>query len=979
LHYQAGSVPLGAAHLSMQLIDTSGNVAVRIDPDQSLLFPQSQGDPTGYGTYAASSGLEITAAQAFDSTFGGERNHFGRGLGRRVHMSLQPNSTGGLEGTFTDTLINVFATPVTVTGSAVFDYEAPLEDPSFTAQAEPPMPDSGGRALELGDVPAWKGWATSCDLYLPCPGAGSTFLDRIRCAEQTYFAPLPNNMPGKGAASDLGAEPFADIAGACRASLGADNVAAWQGSATASQCAAIPPLACALRLTAGRSSADVNNGYAFGTLMGETLAPALLVAKDSLVHALYDSLSTGIDGEAERYDEAMRALEPVAMWVMQVPVLEYMRSLTSQAAYGAPDPLLGGANKPYPSASALADMLVTMSTIDGERARIAVTAPSSSGKAPLRDAQNRALLAYFEAATLAEILRAWGTAPSSIAASFTGVLTPLDQGFAALLQGANAFGVPDGFVPFVRPDGATSTNFQQMLAIASNAVTAEQNAETAFLADKRAYEANTKSLNLELNGVRAQFDLQLADVCGKSFKVETAIGPDAFTMCGADGTGDIGILRNQADQTLARLHSSQARIMGMKEKIGIDQHALAETQQVHEDTLKFVSSTGQQLAGIAMAEGVINAAEKFIDGLSTSVTSFGASAAAGAANALFELERAGLEVQKQNLQTAQQMRFERAGAQIELINGMANIQKETVDLAQLGVDIQQDALGYAGALLQVQNKLDQVKRLLEERGRLLAQVSSDPANDPSFRILRDQDSLRMLTTRANAQRQLYLAGRALEYELNLPLSTIGGAIFRATRHDSLNDLATCFQSIFDSSRIAFGRPNDYTNAISVRKMLGIAGPRKDEVTGETLSEGMQFRELLLRNENLDGSGGVGVSFSTNLAPGNSLWASDVCADRIATVQAQIVGDFLGDNEARVQVVLAGDAVMRACDSDTSRPGRSIRRVPRVPRRWLRSERASTPSAKARRMEVSSASRWRARRGASSFRVGTPHLKTPIST
>ena len=47
-----------------------------------------------------------------------------------------------------------------------------------------------------------------------------------------------------------------------------------------------------------------------------------------------------------------------------------------------------------------------------------------------------------------------------------------------------------------------------------------------------------------------------------------------------------------------------------------------------------------------------------------------------------------LEVSKQEVQTAQQMHFEKASAQIELIDGMGAIQKETIDLAQLGVDIQ---------------------------------------------------------------------------------------------------------------------------------------------------------------------------------------------------------------------------------------------------------------------------------------------------
>jgi hypothetical protein len=99
-------------------------------------------------------------------------------------------------------------------------------------------------------------------------------------------------------------------------------------------------------------------------------------------------------------------------------------------------------------------------------------------------------------------------------------------------------------------------------------------------------------------------------------------------------------------------------------------------------------------------------------------------------------------------------------------------------------------------------------------------------------------------------------------------------------------------------------------------MLGITGPRKDPVTNQTLSEGDQFRLLLLANQNLDGHGGVGIKFSTDLQPGNGLWATDVCDDRIANVQAQVVGNFQGDNEAQVDLALSGGAVLRACGSDT---------------------------------------------------------------
>jgi hypothetical protein len=174
----------------------------------------------------------------------------------------------------------------------------------------------------------------------------------------------------------------------------------------------------------------------------------------------------------------------------------------------------------------------------------------------------------------------------------------------------------------------------------------------------------------------------------------------------------------------------------------------------------------------------------------------------------------------------------------------------------------------------------------------------------------------VLSARAAAQQQLYLATTALEYEVNQSVSNAVGASMRATNATNLGELQSCLLGIYDNARVAYGSPQDYVTTVSVRKMLGINGSRKDAVTGQTLSEGDQFRQLLLANQNLDGQGGVGIKFSTDLQSGNGLWATDVCDDRIANVQAQIVGNFAGDNEAQVNLALSGGAVLRSCGSDT---------------------------------------------------------------
>jgi hypothetical protein len=146
----------------------------------------------------------------------------------------------------------------------------------------------------------------------------------------------------------------------------------------------------------------------------------------------------------------------------------------------------------------------------------------------------------------------------------------------------------------------------------------------------------------------------------------------------------------------------------------------------------------------------------------------------------------------------------------------------------------------------------------------------------------------------------------------MSIADIEGTVAGARNNSDMQSLWACMNSIFNGARVAYGTPQDYSTVVSVRRLLGITGPRKDEVTGQTLSAGDQFRALLLRNENFDGHGGVAINFATDLQVGNKLWSAEVCDDRIASVQAQLVGDFLGDNQAQVDLSLSGTAVVRSC-------------------------------------------------------------------
>lgn len=918
LRYDGGPVPLGDARIALELVESQGSVSARVDGRRSLLFPDTGGGATtGTGTYTDSEGVVLVLSQRIDSTFGGDRNHFGRDVGRKVVLRLGADANGQLTGTFEETLHGLFVQPVRLTGTVALEHRSTAEAPSFVVADPPSMPPAPNAQHTLSPEEVF-GWADGSCTEVVCGAQPCELSSKVQFLEWMYYQPLENSVAHKN-----GVDAFQTLSSDCTEALGLSSLQAY--SASTKRCGLPVPLACGLSLASQGASADTDNGRAFGRLMRESLAAPLLVAKNDVVEALQASLTQGASAEQASYDHALSVLSPSARWVLQPSVLEYMRSMTPVAAKGDPPSDSETQNGSYPSARALADLLRTMAIIDGERSRVGAAAKWSDAPNHAKLAQERGLLAFLESAALAEVLNAWGESPESVSATLTGALTPLDRGFAAASQGATAFGIPDAFVPFVyRPEdvGKGATNFEQMLAIVNTQLGQHAKLELAYRENQRAFELNEQELRAEITAVQDKYDSELRALCGPQFDPEDVIGPESWDACGEGNTGRIGEMMLEIDQTMAGLQSAESRIQGMKDKIEIDENTLARTQKVHTDTLRFIDSNGKQLEAITLAEATITAEQKFLEvAANSNIANLGAPVGLAAMDAMLELMRGQLEMQRQRLQTAQTMRFEQANAQIELINGMANIQKSVIDLAQLGVDMQQDCIAVVLAKLRVRNAIDQARDLYDSRQQQLALITSglNPTNDPSYRLMRDELALELIRSRERVQRQMFLAGRALAYEVDQPMPTVGGAVIEATNELKLSNLASCLQSIHTDHRIAYGSPQTYTTKVSLREMLGVTGPRIDEVTGEELTEGELFRRLLLRNENFDGDGGVAIEMSTNLQNDNGLWSTNVCLDRVTGIRAQVVGDFLGDNDARVLLSLEGGGVLRGCEGDALHP------------------------------------------------------------
>jgi hypothetical protein len=910
LRYLSGNTPLGDVGIALDMLDNNGDVRVRVDPERSMTFPSvGSAVATGRGIFTFSEGLSVTVAQVYGETFGGARNHFERPIGRRISFSLQAKERGKLEGTFEEQIHGVLDQPIRLIGTAYLEplpQEQALDE--FTI-AEPPTMPTNQRIFAPASV--FTGW-TDASCFSECTSGDLNCIQNT--IEPIYYERLVTELSGVRTTAD----PFNEIATTCETELAITSVDTYKNQIR--RCALVPPLACSLRdvATANFDTTELPAARTvLNRLFARTLAPALLVAQNHIVQGLKESFTTGLAAQKDRFTKARAILQPSARFVMSSGALEALRALPVTVAQGdsaSSDPT----ETDYPAARALARLLYVLHTLDGEESRNAAIDLTSTHAAKVESAQQRGVLSFIEAATLAAVLDAWSN-PPNIGNEFIGSLTLADRGFSGLQQGALIFGVPEGEVPMVYdPQRAQPTNFEQVLELrASPALAQFQADQSLFEAANREFEQNQARLQDELEAVRRNFEDQIAAICGNSFDL-SAIQVDAdWQSCGADGTGEFAELTLDIEQANLRLQASHGRLAGMRTKYDIDERRLAETQQVLRDQIQFIDRTGKELQGLIVYEGLLNAAEKVLNiGAEANLWNGGAPLAMALGVALIEDQRTKITLARQQLETAQQMRAVADESKIDFVNGMAELQKQLIDAAQLELEMEQDTLAITQADLRRRNTLDRAKRLFDERLRSLDRISKSPLTDPTYRVLQTRLALQAVVSRANAQRWLYRAARALEYEINTPLgAALARAVLGAYNTAEADRLSRCLSGIFNEYSTEFGIPQDFVTTVSVRRMLGVTGPRKDEVTGEDLSEGDLFRRTILRNESIDAEGNVRITFSTNLQPGNELWSTSVCDDKVASVQGQIVGDFQGDNEAEIRIALDGGSVMRRCDSD----------------------------------------------------------------
>jgi hypothetical protein len=897
-----GGPDIGTTHVGVDIVEKNGDVAIRFVPERSLLFPSFDDGRTsvsGKGSFTYTEGLRVGLRQVLPAGFAGEDDWFGRPIGRDIRLDLVAGARGALEGTFHEKIHGLMSEPIELVGRAHFERircasGSDCEPRADLAAVIPALPElDPAKEPDINDVfPGWNLSGCKTD-----PGTGR---------EATIFAsqfvdlkaqPFRDRLSGDWPLTR--SDPLGDLANECESDLRLTE------TVEKPSCAQVAPIACyASMLVAIGAGSDAFD--TFGSMYAHTLEAPLFVAQNDIVRAMKESFVSGPRRELEFFEHAKSMLRGPATWVLQPSMLEYLRQVDPKFQPGKDEAGTTLAGR------TLGRLMLMRSTIDAEIGRIEMAARTGSDGDRRLAAQKQGLQSLLEAAVLYGIGSQWQTPPPELGTTFVDVLTPRDAGFTAILQGARVLGVPDGVIPNAYDRVRKPTSFERLLEIANETVESSTRDETEFISQNRDFEDNQERLNSELEQVNASYESQVRAACGNAFDLDKA----DWNACG-EKSGAVASKLEDIQLAIARMQSAQARIQNKHQAIVIEQERLAKVVGVREAAIAFTSKTGETLQAIDRSMAILNGMEKAL-AIAAQASLWNGGAPLAEAVGAFAIENAKgeLEVERQQAQTLQDMKMQESNLMVEQIDSAATVKGLLVDMAQASLEAREDVIAVLGARIEAENALADAKRALLLRARALQRIGNSTLRDPTARLLESRAALNAMGSRAAAQTSLLKAGRGLEYYLNRPIrEALGNAVLNAHGAKQQTQLYHCMLDIFNQSAIALPQTQSYVTEVSVRKRLGINGSRKDDVTGEVLTAGAQFRQLLLKNENLDGGGGVGIDLTTTLDPGNGLWSSNVCDDRISQIEAQLVGDFLGDNEAEVYLDLQGGGVLRRCDGD----------------------------------------------------------------
>jgi hypothetical protein len=523
---------------------------------------------------------------------------------------------------------------------------------------------------------------------------------------------------------------------------------------------------------------------------------------------------------------------------------------------------------------------------------------------------------------LAATLQAQMGAPDKLAKA-VGHADQLAQKVGAIGAGLNPAGYPDEFIAYTYTPalGAMSNNFLKLREDFNGAWLS--NASSTFNAaqsTQRDFESSYQQITQQLVAANADSGKRIADLCGGSANAPT------LTSCGASG-GQVFDTLAQLQSAYLRMQNAMAAVANQHEQIAIEQNRAAEQVHLHQVTAQAIGEDGRKLEVLQDKESRLEAGAALFGGMVATIEAVGnpsrlLAAASGLVNAGVAYGKGEIEQQRIEIDTIAKARVEYDQAQSQLIDSAARVKALMLEIPTLRINAmlaQQDISRITG---QLRSELQDAQAAMAMRSLMQQLASTDPRRDPTFRQYRDRTT--ELATKAfdDAQGQLFLVTRALEYEIGMSFGR-RSELFTLVTPAELSSYATDLDIAYQRYISTVGNSQDRETTISLRdQIFHFSAPLADHATGGNESPEEIFHELLAEPRNRDADGNIRLTFALPLTPDAPFFNPSYCTDKITGIRISLVGATLGATQPEVGLQQRGSAYLRSC-TDTDGGGNYV--------------------------------------------------------
>ena len=544
-----------------------------------------------------------------------------------------------------------------------------------------------------------------------------------------------------------------------------------------------------------------------------------------------------------------------------------------------------------------------------------------------------------------------------------------------LAPGGSQFGVPAAYVPLaLGPEDIAHhrTNFEAVVALAQDDVARFGEVASVAWTARRDYEEKVHALGSTALQLAQSFDAKLRELCG----AEPGQTTPALSTCGAHtgriaelraAVEAAGLrIRHAAQAVENNLHAIAVEEGRFGKEVALALDLQAEIEAAQGQIFNVQDQAGEQRATLEQAAAaaecsrirenadaeadvlVANCMSQIGSALFSGPQVLGVTipnpvALAGAAmscdanaNSLdvqtenqceSVLAQAGLGSAREELARNEEQAIMAINAEIDAKIRASDLESRraaSVALVKniraegllLQIEVEEAQLARRTATTALWSAYQEVAALAQEKATavgLMIEDSPDNARTrPHFLQAMLEAAGRVLRARELTTRRVYLALRALEYELNQDLPTLRAALRTARSPQDFEALLACMGTIAEDYKLAHGHGQPYVTEVSLRAdLFGMTSDIPD-VDGSPATPAEQFQALLLDPLHRRPDGSVALPFALSAFEG-TLLSTWLCDDRIDEIEVKLVGDFLGDREAEVILTRQGLAGVRRCD------------------------------------------------------------------